>query len=86
MTSKTLKKNNQTQRKRLLRLELWFAPFLVVVPLIVSIVFIAEWYFNGYLKGISMYDGEAILGLVIFLGNILFDIPFLKSLKTMKKI
>jgi len=29
----------------------------------------------------SVYDGELILGLIIILGNIIFDIPFIKSLR-----
>jgi hypothetical protein len=32
-----------------------------------------------------MYDGELILGLLLLLGNLFFDVLFLKSLRIQKK-
>jgi hypothetical protein len=77
----TRKENIQ---KLLLRLELWFAPALIIVPLVVSLVFLWDWYVRGYTLGISLYDGELFLGLLLLFGNLVFDIPFLRSLKSLK--
>jgi hypothetical protein len=81
-------KNNQrmeTIQKLLLRLELWFAPVLLLVPIIVSVVFLMEWYTKGFIIGSSSYDGELLLGLLVLVGNLLFDIPFIRSIRTLKK-
>jgi len=80
-------KNQQQQAMYalLLRLELWFAPVLILVPIVVSFFFIQDWYVRGSIKGISQYDGELILGLVILFGNLLCDILFMKSLKNLKR-
>ena len=77
------KKNNQ--RSLLLRLELWFAPLLITVPLLVSLVFLGDWYVRGFSTGSSVYDGEFLLGLLILIVNLLFDIPFLRSVRILKK-
>lgn len=67
--------------KRAVRTELLLAPLLVVFPFIAGIVFIHDWYTRGFLMSSSIYDGELILGLIIIFGNIIFDIPFIKSLR-----
>ena len=74
-----------TIQKLLLRLELWFAPSLLLVPIVVSVVFLLEWYTKGYINGSSEYNGELILGLLLLLGNLLFDIPFVRSIRTLKR-
>lgn len=71
--------------KLLLRLELWFAPLLIFVPLLVSVFFLWDWYVRGFSAGSSMYDGELILGLLLLLGNLIFDVLFLRSLRIQKK-
>jgi len=76
---------NETIRKLLLRLELWFAPWLLLVPLLVSLVFIGEWYTKGYLTSSPQYNGTLLLGLLLLMGNLVFDIPFLRSLRMLKK-
>ena len=70
-------KNNA---EKLIRAELWFAPFLVVLPVVISILLIWSWFYMGYLEGSFAYDGHLILGLIILIGNIIFDVPFIKSL------
>jgi len=79
------KQQQQVMYALLLRLELWFAPLLILVPIVVSFFFIQDWYVRGSIKGISQYDGELILGLVILFGNLLCDILFMKSLKNLKR-
>ena len=66
--------------ERMFRTELVLAPILVTLPFIVGIIFINDWYVRGFLTGSSAFNGELIIGLVIIIGNILFDIPFIKSL------
>lgn len=69
----------------LLRLELWFAPLLILIPVLVSIFFLSEWYTQGVMLNTSRYDGELILGLIILVGNLVFDVFFIKSIRSLKK-
>jgi hypothetical protein len=73
-----LKRRNNTN---MIKIELYFAPLLIILPFIVSILLIQDWFYRGFTAGISIYDGELLLGLIILFGNIIFDIPFIKSLK-----
>jgi len=70
---------------KLRRAELWFAPLLIIVPILVSLFLINDWFYRGFSRGISTYDGELILAMIILAGNILFDIPFIKSLITLSR-
>lgn len=82
------KKSNtrkETIQKLLLRLELWFAPVLILVPLLVSLFFLWDWYLRGFSTGSPVYDGELLLGLLLLVGNLVFDIPFLRSIRTLSK-
>ena len=72
-------------RKLLLRLELWFAPMLIIVPIGVSFFFIWDWMVRGFSTGSSAYDGELILGLLLLFGNLFFDVLFLQSLHIQKE-
>ena len=74
-----------TIQRLLLRLELWFAPLLLLIPLIIAMVFLLEWYLKGFTTGSSEYDGELLLGLLLLVGNLLFDIPFVRSIRTLKR-
>ena len=65
---------------RILRTELLFTPLLVFLPLIVSGLLINDWFSNGFLKSISGYDGELMLAIIILVFNIIFDVPFIRSL------
>jgi hypothetical protein len=76
---------NETIQKLLLRLELWFAPLLIIVPLVVSFFFFGEWYIKGFSARSSLYDGELLIGLLLLIGNLMFDIFFLRSLRILKK-
>lgn len=71
--------------KLLLRLELWFAPILIIVPLAVSLFLVWDWYARGSSNGLSRYNGELLLALVILFGNLAVDIPFLRSIRTLRK-
>ena len=83
---KTINNHRKTTiQNLLLRLELWFAPLLLLVPIIVSLVFLLEWYTKGFIDGSSAYDGEFTLGLLVLIGNLAFDVPFVRSIRTLKK-
>jgi len=62
---------------KLIRTEILFTPLLIIFPLIVGIFLIITWFDKGL---DSEYLGSFILGIVIIIGNIAFDIPFIKSL------
>lgn len=70
---------------KLRRAELWLAPLLILVPILVSVFLINDWFVRGFSTGISDYNGEILLAIIILSGNILFDIPFIKSLKTLSR-
>ncbi len=72
-------------QKLLLRLELWFAPALLIIPLSVAMFFLIDWYVRGFSTGSSLFDGELFIGLLILLGNIFVDIPFLRSIRMLQK-
>lgn len=62
---------------KVIRTEILFTPFLIIFPFIVGIFLIFTWFD----KGLDFeYFGSFILGIVIIIGNIAFDIPFIKSL------
>ena len=66
---------------KVIKTEILFTPLLIVFPLIIAGSLISDWYINGYALGnSSSYEGELILGIIILIGNIIFDIPFIKSL------
>lgn len=72
-------------RRLLLRLELWFAPLLLIVPLAVSLFFVQDWFIRGVCTGSSEFDGELFIGMIILVGNVLVDIPFLRSIRLLRK-
>ncbi len=79
-----LKKEKNT--KKLIRTEILFTPILVIFPIIVGLILIFNWYIRGFLEGRIGFESELILGLIIIFGNLVFDIPFIKSLtKQIKK-
>ena len=70
---------------RVIRTEILSAPLLVILPIILGLVFISEWYTHGFIPGDPSYDIELIIGVVIIIGNVMFDIPFIKSLRELSK-
>jgi hypothetical protein len=78
-------KTNENIRKLLLRLELWFAPLLIIVPVAVSMLFFQEWYTRGFLTGSPAFDGELFIGVLILFGNMVVDVAFLRSIRLLRK-
>jgi hypothetical protein len=70
---------------KVIKTEVMLTPLLIVLPLVVAIFLIDDWFFSGFSKGISERDGELLLAIVILVGNIMFDIPFIRSLVQYKK-
>lgn len=80
MSNKKSESGKGSKNTRSIRLELWFAPLLIILPIVVSIFLIRDWFYRGFSLGISTYDGELFLAIIILVGNIIFDVSFLKSL------
>lgn len=76
---------NDYNNLRIVRTEILFTPLLVLLPLVIAGFLINNWFYNGFSKGISAYDGELILAIIILVCNIMFDIPFIGSLIQFKK-
>lgn len=85
MRKKTDYLKKKEENTKLLRAELLFAPLLIVSPVLVSIFLINDWFIRGFSTGATGYNGELLLAIIILFGNILFDIPFIKSLKTLRR-
>ena len=65
---------------KIVRAELLFTPLLIALPLIIGVFLIYDWYIRGFSANNSAFTGQLMLGIIILIGNILFDIPFVKSL------
>jgi len=63
------------------RMAVLLSPVLIMTPLVISIILLVQWFIQGYLQHDARYTTELILGVVIIVGNILFDIPFVQSLR-----
>jgi hypothetical protein len=70
---------------KVVKTEIMLTPLLIVLPIVVAIFLINDWFFSGFLKGNSVYNGELLLAIIILVGNIMFDIPFIISLIKYKK-
>ena len=70
---------------RLIRAEILFMPILIFVPILVGIFLINDWYVRGFLLNNAQYNGEFLLGLILIIGNITFDIPFVKTMLRYRK-
>jgi len=75
-----IEKNTDNQI-RLLKTEMLFTPLLVFLPFIVGVIFILDWFNRGFIPGDPRFNGELVIGFIIIIGNLFFDIPFIKSLK-----
>jgi len=80
---KYLKKTNSTEK--VIRTEIYFTPFLVVLPIFVGILFIYDFLNRGIFEENPGFFGMFMLGVIILIVNILFDIPFLKSLRDLTR-
>lgn len=70
---------------KVVKTEIMLTPLLIVLPIVVAIFLINDWFNSGFLKGNSVYNGELLLAIIILVGNIMFDVPFIKSLIQYKK-
>lgn len=70
---------------KVVRAEILFTPFLIALPLIVGFSLIYDWYARGIFEGNPDFNIELVLGIIIIVGNIAFDIPFVKSLRVLSK-
>ena len=77
--------DNDYNFKRLVRTELVLMPLLIILPLIIGGFFIHEWFYRGNSIGVSDFDGQLIIGIIILVSNIMFDIPFIQDLMKFKR-
>ena len=47
---------------KVVKTEIMLTPLLIVLPLVVAVFLINDWFFSGFLKGNSVYNGELLLG------------------------
>jgi hypothetical protein len=80
---KYMKKDSNNAK--VIRTEILFTPLLIFAPFLVGIFLINDWYVRGFSMNTTAFNAELLFGIIIIVGNIMFDIPFLKSLKTMRK-
>lgn len=73
-------KNSNLGDLKIVRTEIIFMPLLVVAPFLVGFFLIQDWYIRDYLWDELDLFRQLLLGCIIIIGNILFDIPFIKSL------
>jgi hypothetical protein len=73
-------KKNKTN-DRIIRAELIFTPLLILLPFIVGVSLIYDWINRDFLTNQLELTAELIIGIVIIIVNLMFDIPFLNSLK-----
>ena len=67
---------------KVIRTEIFFTPLLIIFPIFVGIFLIYDWIDNGLA---SPYFGSLIIGIIIIIGNIVFDISFIKSLRELSR-
>jgi len=77
--------NERFYDEKIVRTELLAAPFLVFIPMLVGFLLVYDWYVRDFLWGNLNLFSELLLGFIIIIGNILFDISFIRSLKKFKK-
>lgn len=84
MNKKTEYLETEDGGKRI-RLEILFTPIILIVPFTIGILLIYDWYNRDITLNLLELEGELMLGIIILVVNIIFDIPFVKSLrKTLK--
>jgi hypothetical protein len=65
---------------KVVKSEIFLTPMLIILPLLVGVFFVYDWFYRDYSLGVLDLDGHLMFGVVILIGNIMFDIPFIKSL------
>ena len=72
---------NGSSNAKLIRTEILFTPLLVFAPLAFGLLLIYDWAIRDLLTNVKIdLRGELMLGIIIIICNIIFDLPFLKSL------
>ena len=80
MNKKTEYLETEDGEKRI-KLEILFTPIILTVPFIVGVLLIYDWYNRDITLNQLELEGELMLGIIILIVNIIFDIPFVKSLR-----
>lgn len=77
---------NENSDSKIIRTEILFTPLLVFAPLAVGLLLIYDWVVRDLLinNGPDL-RGELMLGIIILICNIMFDVPFIKSLRKLSQ-
>jgi len=78
-----VKKGNDDEK--IIRTEILLTPLLVIAPLIVSFLLFYDWFTRDYLTNELDLFGELMLAVIILIVNVMFDIPFIRSLRELSK-
>lgn len=78
-------KKDSGDLRRVIRTEILFTPLLVVLPFVVGAFLIYDWFCRDFSMNELELTGELMFGVIILVGNVMFDIPFLKSLIGFRK-
>jgi len=76
---------NEINFRKIIRTEILFTPILIIVPFVVGFFLIYDWFIRGFSMGNLEYTAQLFFGLIIIIGNVVFDIPFIKSLIVLSK-
>jgi len=77
---------NGRDDEKIIRTELLLTPLLALAPLIVSFLLFYDWFVRDFLTHEFDLFGELMLAVIILIVNVMFDIPFIKSLRKLAKI
>lgn len=78
-------RNKKTEEQKIIKTEILLTPLLVISPLIVGFLLIYDWYIRDFILNELDLFSELMLGFIIIFGNIIFNIPFMKSLRVYSK-
>ena len=76
---------NKNNTDKIIRTEIILTPLLVIAPFVISILLIYDWITRDFLTSQKDLTGELMLAIIILVVNIIFDVPFIKSLRNLSK-
>ena len=76
---------NGSSNAKIIRTEILLTPLLFFAPLAVGLLLVYDWVVRDFLTGEFDLTGELMFGIIILICNIMFDIPFIKSLRELSK-
>jgi len=72
--------NKKNDDAKLFKTEILLTPILILIPFLVGFYLIYDWYIRDIVLNELDLFTELLLGLIIIFGNLIFDIPLIRSL------